>query len=153
MEHFFAPSVYFTVALRHAGDDLLVLEIERLRHAVRQTRAELPFQIRGWVVLPDHLHCIWDLPAGDTDFVRRWRRIMRRFAVSLPKGPRRLARIAGDDRAIWARDFHAERIGSGPQMARRMAALADDPARHGLVDCAEDWPYPSFARRFAAEPV
>lgn len=151
MDHLIAPSVYFTVALRHAGDDLLVLEIERLRQAVRQTRAELPFEIRAWVVLPDHLHCIWDLPAGEADFVRRWRRIMRRFSLSLPAGPRRLARIAGGERGVWARDFHAERIGSEAQMARQLAGLATDPARHGLVDRAEDWPYSSFARRFLAE--
>jgi putative transposase len=151
MHSFIAPSVYFTVALRHAGDDLLVLEIERLRQAVRQTRAELPFDIRAWVVLPDHLHCIWDLPLGEVDFARRWRRIMRRFAVSLPKGPRRLAQIAGGERGIWARDFHAERIGSDLHMARCMTGLAHDPARHGLVERPEEWPYSSFARRFVAQ--
>lgn len=153
MENLISPPCYFTVALRHAGDDLLVLEIERLRQAVRQTRAELPFDIKAWVVLPDHLHCIWAMPAHDSDFVTRWQRIMRRFAVSLPKGPRRLARIAGGERGIWARDFHAERIDSVGVMQQRMAALAADPARHGLVDCAKDWPYSSFARRFEAEPA
>ncbi len=151
MEHLIAPSVYFTVSLRHAGDDLLVLEIERLRAAVRQTRAERPFQIRAWVVLPDHLHCIWDMPVGDADFVGRWRRIMRRFAVSLPKGPRRLAQIAGGERGVWARDFHAERIGSPALMQARLTALAADPARHGLVERAEDWPFSSFARRFVSD--
>jgi putative transposase len=153
MEHCVAPSVYFTVCLRHAGDDLLVLEIERLRAAVRQTRAELPFDIRAWVVLPDHLHCIWDMPAGDADFVRRWRRIMRRFAVSLPKGPRRLAQIAGGERGIWARDFHAERLASAAALQARMSAVAADPARHGLVDRAQDWPFSSFSRRFAPLPA
>lgn len=151
MENQKLPLAYFTVALRHAGDDLLVLEIERLRQAVRRTRAELPFQIKAWVVLPDHLHCIWEMPSQDIDFVSRWQRIMRRFAVSLPKGPRRLARIAGGERGIWARDFHAERIGSEAVMQQRMAALAADPARHGLVECAKDWPYSSFARRFEPE--
>lgn len=153
MENLIPLSACFTVALRHAGDDLLVLEIERLRQAVRQTRAELPFEIKAWVVLPDHLHCIWELPSQDSNFVTRWQRIMRRFSVSLPKGPRRLAQIAGGERGVWARDYHAERIGSDAVMQQRMAALAADPARHGLVDDAADWPYSSFARRFVPEPV
>jgi len=35
--------------------------------------ATYPFHIDAWVVLPDHLHCIWTLPAGDDDFSMRWR--------------------------------------------------------------------------------
>lgn len=151
MEQIIDSPAYFTVALRHAGDDLLVLEIERLRQAVRMTRAELPFNIKGWVVLPDHLHCIWTMP--DRDFVTRWHRIMRRFSSSLPKGPRRLARISGQERGIWAKDFHAEQIGSSAEMLDRLNGLSLDPIRHGLVERAEDWPFASFSRRLAKAAV
>jgi putative transposase len=150
MEHLIGLSVYFTVALRHAGDDLLVLEIERLRLAMRQTQAELPFHARSWVVLPDHLHCIWDLPVEDDDFALRWRQVMRRFETSLPKGPRRLAQISGAERGIWARDYHAERLGTGIQLEQRLASIRADPMRHGLVDRAENWPYSSDAMRVTA---
>ena len=37
------------------------------------------------VVLPDHLHAIWTLPPGDTDFSLRWRLIKIGFAKSIPK--------------------------------------------------------------------
>lgn len=30
-----------------------------LRDAIRQTRLTHPFDIDAWVLLPDHLHCIW----------------------------------------------------------------------------------------------
>jgi len=34
--------------------------------------------MRGWwVLLPDHLHCIWTLPPGDADFGIRWAMIKR----------------------------------------------------------------------------
>jgi putative transposase len=32
-----------------------------------------PFDIVAWVVLPDHLHFIWTLPEGDSDYPTRWR--------------------------------------------------------------------------------
>lgn len=147
METPILPSLYFTVALRHAGDDLLVLELPRLWAAMQLTQSELPFAMPAWVVLPDHLHCIWHLPLGDADFATRWRRIMRRFDVSLPKGPRRLAQIMGGERGTWAQDFLAEPIANKADMARRIADLTRDPARHGLVDAATDWPFSSFARR------
>lgn len=73
--------VFFTVALAHRGSDLLVREIARLRETVRVTQAERPFGIEAWVVLPDHLHCIWRVPDGDCSV--RWGAIKARFTRSL----------------------------------------------------------------------
>ena len=76
-----AAPVFFTVALAHRGSDLLVREIDRLREAVRVTRAERPFAIDAWVVLPDHMHCIWRVPDGG--YSVRWGAIKARFTRSL----------------------------------------------------------------------
>ena len=55
-----------------------------------------PFKIHGWVVLPDHLHCVIELPPGDADFATRWRLIKMGFSKSLPRHEvsRRCARHA-----------------------------------------------------------
>ena len=141
MKHFLAPPpgtfVFFTHALAVPGDDLLVLQVEKLRQAVRVTRAERPFGIEAWVVLPDHLHAIWRLPAGDTDFAGRWAQIRRRFALSAPRQARR---------KIWRTDYHAERIHDLTDLARFQRICAQDPVQHGLVDTAADWPFSSFSR-------
>jgi putative transposase len=39
-----------------------------LRLAVQNVRTKRPFDIDAWVLMPDHLHCIWTLPDGDTDY-------------------------------------------------------------------------------------
>ena len=78
--------IFFTVTLADRGSDLLVREIGRLREAVRATRAERAFGIDAWVVLPDHLHCVWTLPEGDRDFATRWGAIKARFTRSLRDG-------------------------------------------------------------------
>jgi len=59
---------FFTVSLLDRRSDLLVAQIDALRAAVRQACARAPFHIDVWVVLPDHLHCLWTLPDGDADF-------------------------------------------------------------------------------------
>jgi REP element-mobilizing transposase RayT len=46
----------------------------------------LAFHIVAWVVLPDHMHCLWTLPQDDADFPSRWRAIKTGFAKSLPIG-------------------------------------------------------------------
>lgn len=65
-------TVFFTVTIADRTSDNLVREVEALRKAVRQTRAERPFRIDAFVVLPDHLHCIWTLPERDADYSTRW---------------------------------------------------------------------------------
>lgn len=141
MKHFLAPPsgtlVFFTHSLAKPGDDLLVLQVEKLRQAVRITRAERPFGIEAWVVLPDHLHAIWRLPDGDTDFAGRWAQIRRRFAVSVPRQPRH---------KVWRRDYHAERIHGLTDLIRLQRLCAQDPVNHGLVDTPAEWPFSSFGR-------
>jgi putative transposase len=46
---------------------LLVARIDALRDAVRQVRARASFQIDAWLVLSDHMHCLWTLPSRGHD--------------------------------------------------------------------------------------
>lgn len=76
---------FFTVnLLQRRHNDLLVRHIDVLRDVVGRVRRARPFRIHGWVVLPEHLHCIWELPPGDLDYATRWRLIKAGFARRLP---------------------------------------------------------------------
>ena len=70
---------FFTVCLADRRSNLLVTQIDTLRTAVRKVRAQRPFHIDAWVILPDHMHCLWTLPEGDADFPGRWREIKKAF--------------------------------------------------------------------------
>jgi putative transposase len=60
---------FFTVnLLQRNGNDLLTRHIDLLRKSVSVVRKVHPFVIHGWVVLPDHLHCVIELPQQDADF-------------------------------------------------------------------------------------
>ena len=48
-----------------------------LREAIDVMRSQWPFAVKAWVLLPDHLHCIWTLPPADADFPKRWGMIKR----------------------------------------------------------------------------
>ena len=78
-------SWFFTVNLLDRNQTLLVDQIETLRGAVAATRQSRAFNIDAFVVLPDHLHAVWSLPPGDSDFSTRWRLIKNRFARALPE--------------------------------------------------------------------
>ena len=75
---------FFTVNLLDRDSDLLVACIDDLRNAVRNARSRAPFHIDAWVVLPDHMHCVWTLPEGEADFPSRWRAIKTAFSNPCP---------------------------------------------------------------------
>ncbi len=81
-------SIFFTVNLAERGSDLLVREIACLRDAVRSVRAAHRFQIDAWVVMPDHLHCVWTMPDCDANYSARWGAIKARFTRAIRDGGR-----------------------------------------------------------------
>lgn len=97
---------FFTVNLLERRLDTLVKHIDELRDAVRKTRRQRPYHIVAWVVLPDHMHCVWTLPPGDDDFSNRWKSIKIRFVKALPAAERpSKVRIARRERGVWQRRF------------------------------------------------
>src|SRR5437899_8213871 len=94
-------SYFFTVHLRDRRSGLLVAQIGALREAMCDVRRQSPFRIDAWVVLPDHMHCLWTLPGGDSDFPDRWRRIKAAFSKSLPD-TEQVSRAPGSARASAA---------------------------------------------------
>jgi len=143
-------TVFFTVTLAERGSDLLVREIGLVREAVRATRVERPFGIDAWVVLPDHLHCVWTLPAGDVDFSTRWSVIKARFSRSVREGVRRPSHVARRERAVWQRRFWEHHIRDEDDFAAHVRYCWTNPVKHGFVERPEDWPYSSVHRDIRA---
>lgn len=54
--------------------------LELLRTAFKLVKTRNPFTIDALVLLPEHLHCIWTLPAGDDDYSMRWNAIKGHFS-------------------------------------------------------------------------
>jgi putative transposase len=139
---------FFTVNLlqRH-GNDLLTKEIDLLRDSVQRIRTLYPFHIDAWVVLPEHMHAIWTLPPGDSDYSLRWRLIRTRFSRRLPLLETRSAtRVSRGERGIWQRRYWEHMIRDEDDYARHMDYVHINPLKHGLVERVADWPYSSFHR-------
>jgi putative transposase len=139
---------FFTVNLleRH-GNDLLTRHVNVLRDAVRVVRQRHPFIIHGWIVLPDHLHCVIELPPNDTDFATRWRLIKIGFSKALPRTERRSAvRQRRGERGIWQRRYWEHRIRDDADFRAHMDYVHINPVKHGLVTSVAKWPHSTFHR-------
>lgn len=140
-------TVFFTVNLAERGSDLLLREIESLRWSVAEVAHRRPFMIDAWVVLPDHMHAIWTLPANDHDFSTRWKEIKAGFSRNVGcVGPRSASKRAKGEAGLWQRRFWDHHIRSVADYRGHMQYCWANPVRHGLTERATDWPYSSIHR-------
>lgn len=139
---------FFTVnLLERSGNHLLVKHITELRESIRSVKVTHPFTIHAMVVLPDHLHCVIELPQGDGDFATRWRLIKGQFSKSIPPTETLSAvRLRRGERGIWQRRYWEHLIRDEKDFAAHMDYVHINPLKHGLVNRVGDWPYSTFHR-------
>jgi putative transposase len=125
-----------------------------LREAITTVRAIHPFAVVAMVLLPDHLHCVWELPAGDSDFAVRWAMIKRfvtkriagsgNGAHSAPYGS--ASRMRRHEGCLWQRRFWEHQVRDQPDLTRCLDYLHWNPVKDGYVRAVIDWPFSSFHR-------
>ena len=132
---------YFFTVVTHERRPWLTEEtaIERLRKAFRRVMESRPFVMDAVVVLPDHLHCIWQLPEGDNDFPERWRQIKRFVSFGLRSPPN-----ARKEKALWQRRYWEHLLRDEEDWRHHMDYIHYNPVKHGYSIRPADWPYSSF---------
>ena len=105
-----------------------------MRDVFRETRRSHPFTIDAVAVLPDRLHTVWTLPAGDAYFAARSRLIKSAFSRSLPAGEGISdIRAAKGERGVWQRRYWEHTIRHENDFARHVDYVHGNPVKHGLV--------------------
>jgi REP element-mobilizing transposase RayT len=108
---------------------------EALVHALVEAHEELRFHLHAWVLMPDHLHLVIEVPDGITSgivmrfikarFARRWNHRLR------TRGP------------IWQTRFHDRVLTSERALMAAIEYVHANPVAAGLVESAEDYPLSS----------
>jgi putative transposase len=141
---------FFTVALADRRASYLTDRIDTLRAVYAETLRKRPVRTDAIVILPDHLHAIWTLPAGESDFSTRWRLIKSRFVrASGLIGPRSASKRGKAERGVWQRRFWEHAIRDQADMNLHLRYCRLNPVKHGLVSRAADWPWSSLHRDIA----
>lgn len=147
-------SYFFTVVTqRRRPIFAAAAAVEILREAFRAVRKTRPFEINAFVVMPDHLHCIWTLPPDDADFSTRWRLIKTWFTKHYPDTLRPIpdpARKAKQEQALWQHRYWEHLLRDENDYARHIEYIHYNPVKHGYVSAPTDWPYSSIHRHIAA---
>ena len=99
------------------------------------------------MIMPDHLHCLWQLPPGDDDFPTHWYLIKSRFSRSIKPGEFiSKSRQRKGERGLWQRRYWEHLIRDESDYYRHVDYIHYNPVKHGYVPAAKDWQYSSFHR-------
>jgi putative transposase len=153
LRHRLAGGTYSFTVVTHQRQRILTSASARrsLREAITHVRCNRPFRIVAVVLLPDHLHMIWELPRGDADYSTRWRRIKSVFSRTYlsqggREGPTSASRRRKAERGIWQRRFYEHTCRDESDLKRCADYVHWNPVKHGLVPRVGDYPWSSFHR-------
>jgi putative transposase len=146
-------ATYFFTVVTYRRQPIFHDEMARqlLRDAILKTRQNYPFTIDAWVLLPDHLHCIWTLPEHDHDFSIRWNLIKSTFSKSAKPNyhnPQWMnsSKQKHRETTIWQRRFWEHLIQNDDDFTKHFDYIHYNPVKHGYVQRVCDWHYSTFHR-------
>lgn len=93
------------------------------------------------VILPDHLHCIWQLPENDYNYSKRWAIIKHYFSIGIPSDINQRR-----EKKIWQPRFWDHIIRNENDWEKHLDYIHYNPVKHGYAQKSLDWPHSSFKR-------
>jgi len=115
--------------------------INLLRKAFHYVKNKHPFAIEAIVVLPDHLHTLWQLPENDSNYSLRWR-LIKHYVSSHIKTSSNHRR----EKQVWQRRFWEHEIRNEIDWRNHMDYIHYNPVKHGYVTLAQEWEYSSICK-------
>jgi putative transposase len=145
-------SYFFTVVVHRRrplfGDSDAVALLGGL---LRQCHARWPVTVNAIVLLPDHLHAMWTLPRGDSDYSKRWGWIKKEFSkqwvaktgrdAAISPGRRRERRLG-----VWQPRYWEHTLVDEEDFEQHFDYIHWNPVKHNLVRCPHEWPHSTFHR-------
>ena len=151
---------YFFTVVTYQRKPVLCLDESRaiLKKTLMELRGRHPFKINAWVLLPDYIHCIWELPENDHDYSMRWGWLKKTFTQQIRKiESKDIRRLVGTahptmsgkrhrEGTIWQRRFWEHMIRDDDDYRNHCDYIHFNPVKHALVKSPIDWPYSTLHR-------
>jgi putative transposase len=143
-------SYFFTVVTYRRQPLLDDMIIPIFNEGLKECLAKKTFVVEAMVILPDHIHCIWQLPPADDDYSSRWKSIKAFFTKEyfrrvgeVPTKPTASMRNKGE-KGTWQRRFWEHTIRDEGDYRLHCDYIHYNPVKHGFVKAPRDWPHSSF---------
>ena len=131
-------SYFFTVVTSQrqplfSNEKAVYLFCDAIRHVMKSH----PFTQDAFVIMPDHIHCIWSLPKDDVDYSVRWRLIKAWFT--------KRAMSVGIEEDCWQPRYSEHCLRDDKDYQSHLEYIHYNPVKHGLALSPLGWQHSSFA--------
>ncbi len=108
---------------------------------MRHIRNLDPWTTDAIVVLPEHMHMMWTLPANDSRYAQLIRMVKGLFTTGL-----RNAGLWRHKDSPWQARYWEHTIRDETDLENHVAYIHFNPVTHGHARAFADWPFSSFHR-------
>lgn len=136
--YFASGQICFVTLVTNDRRSILVENADLLRKGFRVVRKRSVFIVHAWVIMPDHVHAVIEVPNGT--FSQVVARFKRQFALLFNERTR-------SNGKVWQHRFYDHIIRSQGEFARCIDYLHMNPIRKGLVTLPEQWRLSSYRRK------
>ncbi len=154
---FVAGGTYFFTVVTYGRRPILTTDSGRmfLREAIDKTRNYLALSMITTVLLPDHWHLVMSLPASDTNYSSRIKKIKEQFTrnwleAGLPEAEVTESQRKKGERGVWQPRFWEHTVRDETDLEGCVDYIHWNPRKHSLVKRVRDWPWSSFHRFIAS---
>ena len=151
--NFVAGGTFFFTIISYNRHKIFTSPVFRaaLRKSIQQTQRHHPFEINAWVLLPDHIHCIWTLPDNDNNYSLRWAMIKNNVSQQCKyhlcnKSLLTPSKLKRNESTIWQRRFWEHTITNTDDYKKHLNYIYWNPVKHGYADSVIEWPFSTFHR-------
>ena len=147
-------ATYFFTVVTYQRRPVLCLpeSLDAMTDVISNVAERHPFHTDAWVVLPDHMHFVWTLPEGDSNYSLRWAVVKKEVTKQL--GPsmmdadtaRSQSRRRHREGTLWQRRFWEHQIRDEQDYQTHVDYIHFNPVKHGLTGSPKGWRCSSFHR-------
>ena len=139
---------YFLTVNTYQRNPILIDNIELLRKSFKASKEKYKYRIDAVVILPDHFHLLLT-PEKATDYPKIIGAIKAYFsrhceAHYYEELEQPLSRHKKRYKAVWQKKYYEQTIKSERDLAMHLSYIYNNPVKHGLVECGDEWVYSSF---------
>lgn len=137
---------FFTLTLKDRKATYLTTYISNLGEAFRHARTKSNFTIKAIVVLPDHIHFLWEMPVNNSNYSTSIRLIKTHFTHALLHLNIPLIKNSRGYYNLWQNRFWEHRIRDENDLQNHVDYIHYNPVKHGYVLKPADWCHSSIHR-------
>ena len=131
----YLPVPVFVTLVTHHRQPWITGSTEPVFEAMRRTKALYPFQHFAHVLLPDHIHWLFE-PAGSANFST--------IVATLKRDITWRMKECGVTERLWQARFYDHLIRDEADLQRHLDYIHFNPVKHGYCLRPQDWPHSSF---------